>query len=50
MPLKNDPEWNRVSETINIQAQNNFKIDNNKCFDQLRNIHTFLKEKQISLI
>lgn len=46
MTLKNVPEWSQVSETISILAQNNIKVDDSKCFDQLQNLKTFLSSKK----
>lgn len=42
MTLKDVPEWNQVSDTISILSQNNVKIDDSKCFDQLQNLKSFL--------
>lgn len=42
MTLKDVPEWNQVFDTISILSQNNVKIDDSKCFDQLQNLKRFL--------
>lgn len=46
MSLKDAPEWNQVSDTISILSQNNVKIDDSKCFDQLQNLKSFLNNNK----